>query len=170
VSDANALLKEYRDTVRDLWNNHFSERVDELERCGALDDFEEIDRHLFNGIVLASLGDVYWKSKISSFRQSAISFLRVAVVGVSDGEPEVLVAKPEPSRHWVTRVDVQDWSPLVAEFVEIFDWGMYREKVEYPYCVAKIVKFPGHDELIGWLCLLKIDDAQISVVSLDGPI
>ena len=168
MADANKLLIEYRDALRLLWNEHFSQRVERIDKCGALDDFEIIDRHLFSGLVLSSLGESYWKQSLDSFRRKPIPFITISAKSKSKAHDEILVAKPGQNRQWVKRPDITDWSKLVASFVEVFDFGMYKDRVDFPYYVGEIKEFAGHEDLRGWYCLLRIDDAKVSIVNSGG--
>lgn len=164
MANVEKLLIEYRDVLRQLWNRHFSQRVDRIDECGALDDFEVIDRHLFSGLVLSNLGDAYWRQSLQSFRRKPIPFITVRPRGRAPNE--ILVAKPGQNRQWVKRPDITDWSKLIASFVEVFDFGMYKDQVDFAYYVGEIKEFAGHDDLKGWYCLLRIDDANVSAVDL----
>jgi hypothetical protein len=160
--DANALLSEYRSALSMLWNNFFSKRLGDLASCGALDDFEEIDRHLFRGLVLSGLGREYWKSNISH-RKDSVPFLVITVKRENGHGREILLAKQEANRNWTRCPEIRGWEKLRASFVEVFEWGMYKDQLSFPFYVGQISEFPGNEQFLNWYCLVPVDIASVEL-------
>src|SRR5437588_7297610 len=75
MRDITDILLEYREAKRHLWNTYFVGRVHSLRDCGALDHYEQIDRHLFYSLVLEELGKGSYEIKF--FRNEPLPFVKV---------------------------------------------------------------------------------------------
>ena len=152
----NALLN-YREATRHVWNTYFLERVSSLRECGALDHFEQIDRHLFHGLVLEELGKT--AKQFDAFRQEPIPFLRIRPKERESTPLVVGDASNGASRVW------NDETPIVVssfelEFIEFFEWDRYGN-LSLPYLRGRIVDIASHRNLLGRECLVEVHRAKV---------
>ena len=158
MRDITDILLEYREAKRHLWNTYFLGRVHSLRDCGALDHYEQIDRHLFYALVLEELN--MGSHEIKVFREEPLTFLKI-VPRDGQGDVPLIVGETGEGRNRVWN----DQTPLLAsgfelEFIEFFEWDRYGD-VSFPYLRGRIVALPKHTDLIGRECLVETHRANV---------
>ena len=143
----------YLEARRHLWNMHFREKVDWIADTGAHDDYLEIDRFLFLGLVLRDLGVTSYPEDFA-FTTSPI---KEVIIRPERDHPEIpfmLERETEDRNYYWEKKEMFSSSGLELEFIEFFEWNE-REFVSYPMVMGRIVKFDDHKEYIGRLALIE---------------
>jgi hypothetical protein len=128
TSDITEKMSDYRAALTFLWNAQFGRRVHSLYDCGPLDQFEQIDKLLFTGLVL------------DGQRSPAVT---------GDGDLGITVVVPENTEcmpgayidgyfRWLEPRPI----PVIVrgnlEFDELFDFDRYGElTLEFSKCRVK---------------------------------
>ena len=153
MRDITSEMMGYLEARRHLWNMHFREKVDSIVEPSALDDYLEIDRFLFLGLVLRDLGVTSYP-KDFAFTTSPI---KEVIIRPERDHPEIPIMLEEgtegPGGRWEIR-EMFSSSGLELEFIEFFEWGIY-DFVSYPMVMGRIVKFDDHKEYIGRRALIE---------------
>ncbi len=153
MRDITSDMMSYLEARRYLWNMHFREKVDWIADQGAHDDYMEIDRFLFLGLVLRGLGVTSYP-KHFAFTMSPI---KEVIIQPDQDYREIPIMLEEgtegPGGRW-EKAELYASSGLELEFIEFFEWSE-REFVSYPLVKGRIVKFDDHKEYIGRRALIE---------------
>ncbi len=153
MRDITSDMMSYLEAKRHLWNMHFREKVDWIADIGPHDDYMEIDRFLFLGLVLRDL-DVTSYPKDLAF---GISPIKEVIIRPERDRPEIPIMLEEGTERaggvW-EKEELFSSSGLELEFIEFFEWSE-REFVSYPLVKGRIVKFDDHKEYIGRRALIE---------------
>lgn len=141
------LMLDYRESKSILWNSFFKKHVKSITECSPLDEFEEIDIHLFRGLVEKVCGENNSKSKIIILPKQG-SAIRIML-----GEKHGLNVS------WGELTQIEN-TPHI-EYVALFDWDEYGH-VKYQYCKCEL-----HQEGVVSLALANIDEIDFFAVPRD---
>lgn len=153
MRDITSEMMGYLEAKRYLWNMHFREKVDWIADQGAHDDYMEIDRFLFLGLVLRGLGVTSYP-KDFAFTMSPIKEVIIRPKRHYSEIPFMLERETDrPGGYWELN-KLYSSSGLELEFIEFYEWSQ-REFVSYPRVMERIVKFDDHKEYIGRRALIE---------------
>jgi hypothetical protein len=153
MEDVTALMNEYRECVRHLWNTNFSEDATESEPDWDLcDEFNEIAALLFRTLVLRKLGldDVNVRPAQYS-PQEPFPFLRIEV----DSGSEIMVNRGEGTGYWDDPFRRVEKGELDLRFIQFFDWQNLGFR-EFAFYRVRIVSSKKHQHLVGRDALLPV--------------
>ena len=154
MRDITSDMMGYLEAKRHLWNVHFREKVGTDFGCGGgLDEYENIDKLLFLGLVLRDLG-VTSVPNCSVFGGDPIKEVIVRPARISPELPIMLKKKAEgPNCYWEKTITISS-AGLELEFIEFFEWDKYAF-ASYPMVAGKIVKSKDYKEFIGRTALVE---------------
>lgn len=128
TTDVTERMSDYRSSLTFLWNEQFRRRLRSLYDCGPLDQFEQIEKLLFTGLVL--------DGSDSSVATGDCKFsIAVSVPENTECMPGAYV---DGYFQWLDTRPI----PLIARdelaFEELFDFDRYGElKLEFVKCKVK---------------------------------
>jgi hypothetical protein len=148
VTDEMLLFKE---AVRHSWNLYFMQ-CDSPMSLEIQEAFEEVERGLLRGIVLASAG---LTERAGEYRQKPLSWL---MVELADGVQELPLQFGEVDEIGNTRWKIPVVLPMGGrarfEFFDFFDWNPYG-MIDLPYVRARVVDLPGKPDAQGSMALIE---------------
>jgi hypothetical protein len=148
VTDEMLLFKE---AVRHSWNAYFVQ-CDSPMSPEVQEAFEEVERGLLRGIVLAPVG---LSERAGEYRKKPLSWL---VVELADGVQELPLQLGEVDGVGNTRWNMPVVLPMEGrasfEFFDFFDWHPYGV-VDLPYVRARVVDLPGKPDSRGSMALIE---------------
>lgn len=154
--DVTAVFNHYRVSARAIWNTAFWPDPD-LRHWDAVDQFDAIQRLLFDQLVLAKLDKEWPLDQI--FRQ-AISFFQIVP---SSQEVPIMIQNPRPglgTGYWDHPVNSIKRGQAELLFIEYFDWNR-MDYVDFRYHRVKISGFDAHPELVGREALMDCRNAAV---------
>jgi hypothetical protein len=160
ASDVSSIFDHYRASARTVWNTAFWPDPG-FRNWDSIDQFHEIEKLLFEELVLAKL-DREWPLQ-NIFRDS-IPFFRI-VPTIGHGTP-ILIQKPRPGAptgYWDDAVNLVKPGEATLFFISYFDWNQ-MDYIDLRYYRAKIANFDGHAELVGREALIERQHAAIHLV------
>lgn len=150
----------FKEAIRHCWNAYFS-------RCAApmspevQESFEEVERGLFGGIVLAPLG---LSSRASEYRKTPLSWL---IISPSAEAQEIPMQFGEVDSLGNTSWRMPTVQPVDAstsfEFFDFFDWYPYGV-VDLPYVRARVADLPSAPDTRGKMALIEQRFCQFQIV------
>jgi len=152
MRDITALMNNYRECSRNLWNVYFSKRKDIGD---ALDVFEQIRELLFDSIVLSELsyqgkarGEDIPPPALKVIPQRSLILIRrlsgPGEAGYWDEEKDMIVGPDD----------------ITMAFVDYFDFFQPPIK-DFRYCLCRILSFPSHVEYEGREALIEAVNAKL---------
>jgi hypothetical protein len=150
MKNVTAIFDHYRISARSVWNTAFWPDPD-LRDWDFVEEFQSIERILFDALVLAKLDKAFLADDI--FRKP-IPFLQVAP---SSPSSPIMIQCPRPEAprgYWDDPVDRVAAEKIEMHFLEFFDWNQldYRDLQYYHVWIAKFDEQPhlvGREALIG---------------------
>jgi len=145
TKDVTDLFETYRECARHIRNTYFSTR--ESKDWETIDDFNEVNRVLFERLVLYRLQGQY-----STILDTAVSDGRLTIVPDSIRMP-VMISREPNSGYWDHPIACLEPGDATISFRRYFDWDEHG-LIDYRYYRGQIVesvKYPtisGHDILI----------------------
>lgn len=156
-------LYNYLDAKRHLWNTYFRGKVKSLHECSPLEEYEQIDKLLFSGLVARAI-ERFSHQSYSDLIDKPWMYLRVRPRKTLSALPMMVSDTVEGdvggSRRWNNTevIVLQDGSDF--GFIEFFEWDRY-DFVTYPYIRVKIDGWSQLPELIGKEALIDIMNARV---------
>src|SRR5688572_12848200 len=152
MTDVTALMQNYRECVRHLWNVHFRLEAESRQDWDLRGQFCDAALILFRALVLSGL-DVDDSAVLPDYRtdQAPMMFLRLDVEPCS----EILVNRTGAGTYWddpVTRLEPGDCD---LRFIQFFDWWELGVK-ECAFYRVRIVGSSRHPHLVGRDALLPV--------------
>jgi hypothetical protein len=156
-------LRQYLEAKRHLWNVYFRGKIDSLQQCPVLDEFEVIDRALFNSLVVHAVdsGDSVKQQLLASRWQ----LLRVKLL---PGHSSARLAVSDPiaglNRAWnpPERVELPDDCDF--GFIEFFEWDRYGFQ-SFPLIRATVDDRSNLPALINREVLIESSQLQIFMLT-----
>lgn len=158
MRDVTEIVDHYRITARSLWNTAFW-AVRDLRTTEAIEQFDEINLMLFDGLVLARLDQQLEGAQI--FR-SPLPFLHVTP---SSQTVPILINNPRPegTGYWDHPVDSVDSEKVEMHFIDFFDWNQF-DYLDFTYYRVKIARLDGHPDVVGREALIERQYARVKFV------
>jgi len=154
LRDVTRELHRYLEAKRHLWNVCFSDEVVDLRECGSLDDFELIDRTLFNALVLRKLG----AEPLANDSRFGIDPIQNILVKAKEmfARLPLMVSTPQQgmNRSWQNAV-FDTRGTYTFHFIEFFEWDRYSY-ASYPFVALRIAASDRSSELIGLDALIEV--------------
>lgn len=163
MKDVSNIFDHYRISARSIWNTSFWP-IKELRDWDCVDEFDEIQRILFDQLVLSRVGREFPRTNL--FR-APISFFRV--IPTSKSSP-VMIQNPRPGQprgYWDHPMKCIGPEEAEMHFVDYFDWNRF-DFVDFQYYRAIIAKFDGHPELAGREALVERMNARVYLTEGDN--
>lgn len=161
MRDVTGVLFDYLEAKRHLWNVYFSGKVDSLHECSPLDEYEEIDRLLFSGLVARTINGDSLPDDLA-FGKDPIKFLQIRP---RDGLDALLMNVGEKT----SALGSYSWSEsknfdfpknnMTLYFISFFDWNRYQF-ASYSLCRARVIESKNSD-LVGKDILVDIGSIKI---------
>jgi hypothetical protein len=167
IKDVTESLWEYLEAKRHLWNTHFRGKVDSLQHCPILDDFETIDRALFSALVIEAIVD----SDDASRRQLAAKPWELLRVHLQPGLENIRLIVSDPisglNRAWNSPESVQAPEEFDFGFIEFFEWNRYGFN-SFPLIRVTIDGRSKMPALDGREALIESGHARFSLLTTQG--
>lgn len=145
--DASALMENYREAIRHLWNAHFRPVLNLKSPSQLLRRFSDTKRLLFRSLVAEPLG-------IFETEIDAESLWEVEPRS-SCGCPILINREIEQSGYWDNPINTTSGSSVKFRFIDFFDWDQLGQ-ADLIYCLVKIEHFSAHPHLVGYTALLEV--------------
>ena len=149
VQDVSSTFDHYRASARAVWNTAFWP-APQFRSWDSVDEFDEIQRLLFQALVVAKL-EREWPLQ-NTFRE-AIPFFQI----VPTSSTRILIQKPRPGAptgYWDDPVSTIDPGEAELLFIAYFDWNR-MDYIDLQYYRVKISRFDAHRELVGREALIE---------------
>jgi hypothetical protein len=159
MKDVSNIFDHYRVSARAIWNTAFWPDP-ELRNWDSIDQFDEIQRILFNELVLGKV-DRDWP--FPDLFRIAIPFFQVS----PSGHVPIMIQNPRSETatgYWDHPVNLIEPGQAELRFISYFDWDR-MDYAELRYYRVNVAGFDSHPELTGREAL--IDRAQATVSILD---
>ncbi|MDR2260031.1 MAG: hypothetical protein LBE06_03675 [Azoarcus sp.] len=148
ITDKMLLFKE---AVRHAWNTYFvqcdSPMSPQIQMA-----FEEVERGLLRGIVLAAVG---LSERASEYRQRPLPWLVVEPIKETRELPLQLgKVDDEGNTRWGMPIALSITGRTVFEFFDFFDWYPYG-MVDLPYIRARVFDLPSKPDSRGSIVLIE---------------
>jgi hypothetical protein len=157
TKDISSVFDHYRSNVRAIWNMAFWPDAD-LRNWDSIDQFHEIEKLLFDAVVLAKL-DLEWP--LCDLFVNPISFFQI-VPSIAHGTP-ILIQKPRPGAptgYWDDPVNLVKPREAELQFIAYFDWDQ-MDYIDLRYYRVKIASFDAHPELVSREALIERQQATV---------
>lgn len=158
MKDITDKLFVYLEAKRHLWNAFFINVFHSLRECSPLDEYEEIDRLLFQALVLKDINKSLFIDKEFKFGDMPFLYLRVIPKKELD-MLDVMICDPSDSYRKWEPVDLLLGTDIHFSFIEFFEWDRYGY-VSYPYFRVRVMKYDKKPEFVGWDALIKTINAR----------
>ena len=152
------LLIDYRDCVRNLWNNCFIKQLLKRDKWDLSDEYERICSSIFSSIVLSPLG-YHNEKKALGYDQypKPISFLHI----ITTGEVPVQINRDLKSTgYWDYPIRSVHSDSVKMLFIDFFDFDVLGHK-ELEFYRINIIEAPKNRDLIGRDALLRVKHAKV---------
>jgi hypothetical protein len=161
--DVTENLREYLEAKRHLWNVYFRGKVNALQQCPVLDEFEIIDRALFRSLVIQAVA----ASSDAVRRQLIATPWELLRVKLPVGLKSVRLAVSDPiaglNRAWNPPERLELPEHCDFGFIEFFEWDRYGFQ-SFPLIRATIDNRSNLPALVNREVL--IESSQLNIVLL----
>ncbi len=151
--DATSLFETYREAARHLRNTFFSTR--DSGDWDVVEDFEAVDRVLFQTLVLRKLSAACDKMTVDPAGQDM--FL---IEPCSGGMPAMISRDAPASGYWDHPIKSLSQGDAVLAFQKYFDWDQHG-MIDYRYLRATILRSARYPEIEGHEALIETIYARI---------
>jgi hypothetical protein len=161
TTDVSAIFDRYRLAAREIWNTAIWPDPD-FRNWDSVEDFQEIEKLLFQKLVLGKIGRDWPLEK--TFSDPIPDLL---VVPSHAGGTPIMIQNPRPGAPRGYWDDPVNWvKPEEAEllFISYFDWN-WMDYIDLQYYLVKIARFDNHSDLIGREALIERRNATIHCVA-----
>lgn len=159
MKDVSSVFDHYRSNARAIWNMAFWPDG-ELRNWDSIDRFHEIEKLLFDALVMAKL-DREWPQ--CDLFVNPIPFFQIAP-SIAHGTP-IMIQKSRPGAptgYWDDPVNLIKPKEAELQFIAYFDWN-HMDYVDLQYYRVKIAGFDAHPELVGREALVGRQHATIQL-------
>jgi hypothetical protein len=165
ASDISALVANYRDAARTLWNSHFLrvwERdlpgFEQMNEWDFRDRFEDVCVELFSTLVLTPAGAPNLKIW-PAYHGDAVPLAELRVI--PDGHVELRVAEPEGNSFRSYDHDLTNTRDVKVDlrFLAFFDYEVLNLR-EFEFCHCVIATCEGRPHYAGRNVLIRATDAR----------
>jgi hypothetical protein len=167
IKDVTESLWEYLEAKRHLWNIHFRGKVDSLQHCPILDEFETIDRALFRALVIEDIVD----SDDALRRQLIAKPWELLRVYLQPGLETIRMIVSDPisglNRSWNSPEIVKVPEEFDFGFIEFFEWNRYGY-TNFPLIRATIDHRSKMPALNGREALIESSHARFFLLTTQG--
>lgn len=159
--DVSRIFDHYRMSARAIWNTMFWPDPD-FRNWDSIDQFHEIERLLFQELVLAKL-DREWP--LQNIFQNAIPFFHI-VPTLGDRTP-IMIQNPRPGAptgYWDDPVNTVKRGEAELVFIAYFDWNK-MDYIDLRYYHVRINSFSAHPELVDREALIECQSTAVYLVN-----
>jgi hypothetical protein len=156
MEDVSNIFDHFRESARTIWNTTFWPDPD-FHEWDSIDRFDEIQRLLFDELVLAKLGRNWPIQDI--FRVPIPFFFAVP----ASQTIRILIQNPRSANstgYWDHPVNQISQGEAEMQFLTYFDWNRMNY-VDFQYYRVQITKFDVHPELAGRGALIERHSARM---------
>jgi hypothetical protein len=152
MNDVTALMQNYRECVRHIWNSHFRMGDEQPQDWDLRDQFYDAALILFRALVVWRL-DVDEPEMLPDYRgdQAPLMFLRLDVEPCST----IMVNRTGAGGYWDDPVSLIETGDLDLRFIQFFDWSDLDFR-DFAFYRARIVGSSRHPHLVGRDALLPV--------------
>ena len=151
--DATGIFETYREAARHLRNTFFSTR--DSGDWEIVEDFEAVDRVLFEKLVLRKLPSFNGKPTVEPLGEN------VFLIEPASGDMPAMISREAPaSGYWDHPIDNLSRGDAVLAFQEYFDWDQHG-LIDYRYLRATILRSSRYPEIEGHQALIETIYAKI---------
>ncbi|MGH8488493.1 MAG: hypothetical protein ACREXS_06425 [Gammaproteobacteria bacterium] len=160
MRDVTKHLYEYLEAKRHLWNTYFRFKAKALRECSALDQYEQIDKLLFSGLVVHEL-KLLDQSLFDDVVRTPWMFLRVVPrTGLQTLRMWICDPITGSNRKWNAPELVELKGDVDFGFVEFFEWNRY-DYVTYPYLRVTIDERSKLPAVAGREALMEVMNGRV---------
>lgn len=152
MNDVTAVMNDYRECVRHLWNTHFLKNYEKGD-SDFIDLYNGIVMDLFRVLVLRKFDREEWTLQPGHwYPQEMLPFLRIDAPSRSS----IMINRAQESSYWDDPVNFFWKGELDLRFIRYFDWNVYdfRDFAYYKVAVVGSEKYP---HLIGRNALVPVE-------------
>ena len=164
MKDVSSVFDHYRANARAIWNTAFWPDPD-FRNWDSIDQFHEIEKLLFDGLVLAKL-DREWP--LCDLFVNPIPFFQI-LPSIAHGTP-IMIQKPRPGAptgYWDDPVNLVKPREAELQFIAYFDWNQ-MDYIDLRYYRVKIASFDAHPELVEREALIEHQHATVRLTNEIG--
>ena len=157
LKDVSSHFDHYRSSARAIWNTAFWPDED-FRNWDSIDQFHEIEKHLFDALVLAKL-DREWP--MCDLFEIPIPFFQI-LPSNEHGTP-IMIQMPRqgaPTGYWDDPVNLIKPRKAELQFIAYFDWNQ-MDYIDLRYYRVKIASFDAHPDLVGREALIERQHAEV---------
>jgi hypothetical protein len=161
VMDITALMNQYRECVRHVWNGWFYQSVSSREDWDLRDRFERIRLALFEALVVCHVAPV-----AGSTMDRVDSMVPMAAIAIRiNGRSSIMVNRGVSTGYWDDPLDSVVADDVDLRLIGLFDWSElgFRECSLYRVRIVASARFPS---VVGRDALVPASDATVRVVYL----
>jgi len=144
--DVTSTFENYRECARHIRNSYFSTR--ESKDWDVVEDFDEVDRVLFQRLVLYRLADNY-----DSALERAVPENCLLIVPSSQRMP-LMISREKKGGYWDYPLDCIESGDAQIAFREYFDWDQHG-LIDFRYYRGLILSSAKHPEITGHEVLIE---------------
>jgi len=143
MKDITNHITDYRNALIVVWNDFFLKHYSSLTECGSLDEYEQIDKLLFSGLVLKPA--CHLKGKSDSI--DIIVQLKNSTIDVMFGDSFDGYFK------WRYETSISREEVISIKYIELFEFNRY-ESISLPY-IKCICTYRSNNVLLEEYALIK---------------
>lgn len=151
-NDVTTIFETYRECARHMRNTHFSTR--ESKDWEIVEDFDEVDRVLFQRLVLYRLTDSY-----DPELERAVEGNRLLIVPNSQRMP-LMISREKTGGYWDYPLGHLETGEAQIAFKEYFDWDEH-ELIDFRYYRGLILESAKYPDIIGHQVLIETIHGRI---------
>ncbi len=156
LTDITAIFDHYRVSARSIWNTAFWPDP-AMREWDFIDAFDEIQRILFNSLVLSKIdmefaAEDLFRKPIPSIRLSPAA-----------GQCPIMIQNPRGANmkgYWDDPVNQISANNSEMHFVDFFDWNRMAVR-DFHYYQVSIARFDEHPHLVGREALIETQYAKV---------
>lgn len=164
MKDVSSVFDHYRTNARAIWNTAFWPDGD-FRNWDSIDQFHEIEKLLFDALVLAKLGREWPPCDLFV---NPIPFFE-KLPSIAHGTP-IMIQKPRPGAptgYWDDPVNLVKPREAELQFIAYFDWNQ-MDYMDLRYYRVKIASFNAHPELVHREALIERQHATVHLSDESG--
>jgi hypothetical protein len=158
MSDVTAILLDYREALKDLWNKHFLPWLDEDYASHTIMQFRALESKLYECLVIDRLRlSLPVVASIKDYPSL------IQVVPKSKNGCAIRVQRHLESGYWDDPFKNLETNECDLRFISFFDWSEL-ESIGCEYCLVRVVMIPGQPQLAGREALIATADVNFAQV------
>ena|SRR5437762_3010122 len=154
MRNVTSIFERYRECARHLRNTYFSAM--ESKDWEVIEDFDAVDRVLFERMVLYRLEDV-WSARLSEPRMR--EFLRL-VPSSAHGVPVMISRERESTGSWDHPITMLAPGDAEIAFTDYFDWDDHA-LIDFRYYRGEVLQSQKHPDIVGHALFIETQYADV---------